>query len=59
MFFLNDVPFTFDDLPEGYMYDHNIVEEFKLPYIRKLSSLFLCDRTSESREFTRRYTGIL
>ena len=27
MFFLNDVPFTFDDLPEGYMYDHDIVEE--------------------------------
>ena len=27
MYFLNDVPFTFDDLPEGHMYDHDIVEE--------------------------------
>jgi len=27
MFFLNDVPFTFDDLPEGYMYDYEIVQE--------------------------------
>ena len=27
MFFLNDVPFTFDDLDEGYLYDRDIVEE--------------------------------
>ncbi len=27
MFFLNDVPFTFDDLPEGYLYDYSIVQE--------------------------------
>tara|TARA_E500000331_G_C17257423_1_gene713702 strand:- start:2732 stop:3067 length:336 start_codon:yes stop_codon:yes gene_type:complete len=27
MFFLNDVPFTFDDLPVGYFYDLDIVKE--------------------------------
>ena len=27
MFFLNDVPFTFDDLPVGYFYDREIIEE--------------------------------
>ena len=27
MFFLNHVPFTFDDLPDGYLYDRLIVEE--------------------------------
>ena len=27
MFFLNDVPFTFDDLPVGYLYDREIVRE--------------------------------
>ena len=27
MFFLNDVPFTFDDLPVGYFYDREIVKE--------------------------------
>ena len=27
MFFLNDVPFTFDDLPVGYLYDREIVKE--------------------------------
>ena len=27
MFFLNDVPFTFDELNEGYLYDRDIVDE--------------------------------
>ena len=27
IFFLNDVPFTFDDLNEGYLYDRDIVEQ--------------------------------
>ena len=27
IFFLNDVPFTFDDLPVGYFYDREIVKE--------------------------------
>ena len=27
MFFLNDVPFTFDELSEGYLYDKDIVDE--------------------------------
>tara|TARA_B100001559_G_C16497830_1_gene621750 strand:+ start:1329 stop:1673 length:345 start_codon:yes stop_codon:yes gene_type:complete len=27
IFFLNDIPFTFDDLPVGYFYDKQIVEE--------------------------------
>ena len=27
IFFLNDVPFTFDDLNEGYLYDKDIVEK--------------------------------
>ena len=27
MYFLNYVPFTFDDLAEGYLYDRDIVEE--------------------------------
>ena len=27
MYFLNDIPFTFDDLPVGHLYDRDLVEE--------------------------------
>ena len=27
MYFLNDIPFTFDDLPDGHLYDRDLVEE--------------------------------
>tara|TARA_A100001391_G_scaffold86368_1_gene56714 strand:+ start:223 stop:531 length:309 start_codon:yes stop_codon:yes gene_type:complete len=27
MYFLNDIPFTFDDLPDGHLYDKSLVEE--------------------------------
>jgi hypothetical protein len=27
MYFLNDVPFTFDEMPDGHLYDRNLVEE--------------------------------
>ena len=27
MYFINDIPFTFDTLEEGYYYDHEIVEQ--------------------------------
>ena len=27
MYFLNDVPFTFDEMPDGHLYDRDLVEE--------------------------------
>lgn len=27
MYFINEAPFTFDDLPDGYLYDKDLVEE--------------------------------
>jgi len=27
MYFLNDIPFTFDEMPDGHLYDRNLVEE--------------------------------
>ena len=27
MYFLNDVPFTFDEMPDGHLYDKDLVEE--------------------------------
>jgi hypothetical protein len=27
IYFLNDVPFTFDDLPDGHLYDKDLIEE--------------------------------
>lgn len=27
MYFLNDVPFTFDDMPDGHLYDIGLVQE--------------------------------
>ena len=27
MYFLNDIPFTFDELPDGHLYDRDLVEE--------------------------------
>ena len=27
MYFLNDIPFTFDELPDGHLYDRELVEE--------------------------------
>jgi len=27
MYFLNNIPFTFDDLPDGHLYDKQLVEE--------------------------------
>ena len=27
MYFLNDVPFTFDEMPDGHLYDQSLIEE--------------------------------
>ena len=27
MYFLNEIPFTFDELPDGHLYDRDLVEE--------------------------------
>ena len=27
MYFLNDIPFTFDEMPDGHLYDRDLVEE--------------------------------
>ena len=27
MYFINEIPFTFDELPDGHLYDRNITEE--------------------------------
>ena len=27
MYFINEIPFTFDELPDGHLYDHELCEE--------------------------------
>jgi len=27
MYFLNDIPFTFDDMPDGHLYDKDLIDE--------------------------------
>ena len=27
MYFLNDIPFTFDEMPDGHLYDQGLIEE--------------------------------
>ena len=73
MYFLNDIPFTFDDLPDGHLYDKDLVDEangnaqYEMDDIYKGSqylileqaSLFRFNRNIKSREFARRYSDFL
>ena len=74
MYFLNDIPFTFDDLPDGHLYDKDLVEEangnaqYEMDDIYKGSQYLILeqahpcfdsDRNIKSREFARRYSDFL
>ena len=35
MYFLNDIPFTFDEMPDGHLYDKDLVEEARFQVMNR------------------------
>lgn len=41
MYFINEIPFTFDELPDGHLYDRDLVEEANNNPIFEVEDLYI------------------